>query len=259
VKTTVALLSLIAAPAFAGSLMTASEGTTYSEDPATGALTVLSSNAGTLLVALETNPKTGQIYGLSLSSPLELIALDDAGEVVATAGITYNGSPVALAESLAFSPSGQLYIGFSTGSDHQFQSGHLGRINTSTGVIDPASVVAFSAIGNGTPDADSMSFVGSNLYVGDNASGFDTRLYSAKQSTGVLTLIGHTRDANEGFQVTDMAWDGVTLYGEFYDTTGMGGIISIDPATAASAAIGAKRTIINDGVTSAVCVGKKCR
>lgn len=256
---------MLSTPAHAG-LMGSGADATYRVDTSSGALSVLADPAGgTTLIRLATN-KSGVVYGIEFggwpSFAMELVSFDAAGQVASTAQITYQGEPVLLAEGLAFAPNDRLYIGFGFAADYDFyQSGHIGIVDPATGVIDPASVIDMAAVNYHNADIDALEFVGGTLYMTDNLFGLWTNLYTVDLTTGSVTLVGKVENAGGAFQVTDLAADGNTLYGETYNHDGTGRLITINRNTAAATTVGNVHSILNGltVVTDESCDKKKCK
>ncbi len=266
-KFAIGLSMLLSSVCHAG-LMGSGGDVTYRVDTSSAALSVLADPAGgatavPLLIGLATD-KDGVVWGLDVGGwptlAAELVSFDETGAVASTAQITYQGAPVLVAEGLTFAPNGRAWISFGAGADYEFfQSGHLGAVDTATGIIDPASVVTLSGYHN--VDADSLEFVGGSLYMTDNLFGLWTNLYTVDLTSGVPALVGKVENASGAFQVTDLAADGNTLYGETYSQDGTGRLITINRNSGAASTIGAPHSILNGLTTIAddTCDKKKCK
>lgn len=254
-------LLLLASSAWAETLLVTGGDATYHEASGTGVLTPLASPAG----GGATSPQLGTltsgaagIFALDFGDwpgRTWLATFDTAGAATAAVELTYQGAPVPLAEGLALDASGVLWVTFCTGSDLvTYQSGHLGRVDPATGAI--TSVVALSGVGNALPDGDAIEWAAGVLYLADAVPVWGTRLYTVDPSTGVISLIGHVQRGVVQYQVTDLAWDGTTLWAETIGNLAGGQLVKVNRATARATTSGAPHTAV-DGV--AVCRGKRCR
>lgn len=244
-----AILALCSAAWAAPRLVSAGGDATYLDDAATGDVTVLANPAGATtatpeIVALATDPRTDAVYGIDLgdflSSRVSLLELDSTGHVIASQPITYQGQPVPLAEALAFTPRGTLYVSFRLATDAGAGtvSGHVAVLDPATAAIDPATAISLS--GGTQNDGDALEFIDGTLYLLDTSANIGTYLFTVDLNSGALTKIDQIFVGGAAYQVNDVAWDGHELFAEGYAIADRadGKLLVIDPATARGTLVG---------------------
>jgi hypothetical protein len=219
----------------------------YGLDQATGAAVLIDDWQTSSYILGMTTDSAGVVYALDVDLNAGLAWLDrfdSNGALAAQVPLTYLGTQVGLAEGLSFAPNKSLYVSFRYGTDHIFQSGHVGVVNPATGVINPSNVVQLSGVA--ASDGDTLEFIGGQLYVDDVSIGFGSFLSTVDLSTGVETFIGE----NTASYIDDLAWDGHTLWAVATDVaTGAGQLLVIDRSNAAATLVGATGTVVN-GLTT---------
>lgn len=232
-------------------LLTAEDNATFTEAANTGVLAPLANPAGATtadpsLQAMTTCP-SGTVYAVDFGDfpdgPVQVVEISATGTVVGSVPITYQNQDVNVADGIACSSAGDVYVSFHADEPGWFQSGHLGLLDPITGEIDTASVIKMT--GGAQNDGDMIEWVGPKLFLGDIIYGSRTELYTVNLVTGALTDVGDMSVIGVAYEIDELAECNGTLYanGSPVSNLSTASFMTINTSNAKAKLIGAPHAV----------------